>query len=399
MNLSDHSLDFNANTDLAERKSKGQYMTPPAVSEVLLNRVPIRPGDTVLDPAVGTGELLYAAHAKQPEATYEGWDIDDHVRSFIPDDAPFAHETRDGLWSTDRDGTYDVVLANPPYFEMKIGSDEKAAFAEVVGGGRTNIFTLFFHRALDLLKDGGVAGFIVPPSMNNGAYFAKLRAHLLKHATIESIDILDDSSLFVDAQTGVQIIVFRKTSTPVLNTSVVFRSPGAKGETVIFTRDATAMYQAWEDSSSLWNLGYKAVTGNVVWNQHKEEFVPEGSGAIPLIYAKDIGSDGTISFLPSLDNRRWLPEGHKPYISEGLVVNRIVGALGKQKIRVAKPQGVFFGENHVNVIVPRSDVQQTATLDEVMGALQAVPARYLNLLTGNTQISATELTHHIPLSV
>ena len=56
--------------------------------------------------------------------------------------------------------------------------------------GRTNIFNLFIKLGLDLVKENGYVAYVVPPSMNNGAYFNKLREYIIKHSNIESLSIL-----------------------------------------------------------------------------------------------------------------------------------------------------------------------------------------------------------------
>lgn len=391
------SLDFSANTSLGYRKARGQYMTPRAVSRILLDRLPIKPGDTVLDPAVGTGELLYAAAQKVPEATYEGWDIDESILKYTANTSNITFKQEDCL-AVDAKEKYDVIIANPPYFEMKLDAAQKSKFASVTGG-RTNIFSLFFYQAVRLLKEGGHLGFIVPPSMNNGAFFKNLRKFLMDNCELVDLHIINKSDHFIDAQTSAQIIVFKKTKTPVLSKKFIFISTdnSTAKENVIFTQDTDYLTQAWSGKKSLWDLGYIASTGSVVWNQHKDNFVGENDG-IPLIYAKDIKTSGTIEYHAPLNDRRYLPAGIKEAITGGgIVVNRITGAVGSGVLRAAiKDDECFFGENHVNVITARKDFTPEIGLSELLVRIRKVDPVYLGLLTGNTQISARELGHHIP---
>ena len=240
------SLDFSANTPLEHRKAMGQYMTPRAVSSILLDRMPIQQGDTILDPAAGTGELLYAAAARVPDATYEGWDIDETILKYTTNTPNITFKQVDCL-TVDAKETYDVIIANPPYFEMKLDASQKAKFSSVVGG-RTNIFSLFFYQAVKLLKDGGHIGFIVPPSMNNGAFFKNLRQFLLDNCELVDLHIITKSDHFIDAQTSAQIIVLKKTKAPVLSKKFVFVSTdNATGkENVIFTQNTDYLAAAWD---------------------------------------------------------------------------------------------------------------------------------------------------------
>lgn len=388
------SLDYTANTPLEHRKKNGQYMTPRAVSSLLLDRLPIKPGDKVLDPAVGTGELLYAASERVPDAVYEGWDIDENILSYTKPQENISFAQKDAL-SLDASPAYDVIIANPPYFEFKLSAEQKRKFLPVIGG-RVNIFSLFFYQSMNLLKDGGYLGFIVPPSMNNGAYFKNLRRWLLAEAELQDLLVISKSDHFIDAQTAAQIIVFQKKQGP-KNHQFVFSSKDKSNgsDTPIFTSDVEYLRNAWQGKQSLWDLGYVALTGSVPWNLYKGKFLSEG---VPLIYSKDIALDGSVVLSPKLADRRYLPEGIPGQVSSpAIVVNRITGSVGSGALRASIYRGgAFYGENHVNVILPRQGVEPAVSVDDLYHRVRDVDGGYLGLLTGNTQISAKELSHHIP---
>lgn len=388
------SLDYTSNTPLEHRKKNGQYMTPRAVSSLLLDRLPIKDGDRVLDPAVGTGELLYAAAQRVPGATYEGWDIDPTILEYTTPAENMTFLQRDAL-GIEASPEYDVIIANPPYFEFKLNAEQKRKFLPVIGG-RVNIFTLFFYQSLNLLKEGGYLGFIVPPSMDNGAYFKNLRRWLLANAELKDLYVISKSDHFIDAQTAAQIIVFQKKSGP-KDHKYVFTSTdnSTKVDNPIFTTDVDYLTTAWQGKKSLWDLGYAVTTGSVAWNFFKDRFLADG---VPLIYSKDISLGGTIVMNPRLTDRHYLPDGIPGKVSgPAIVVNRITGAVGKGVLRAAiYDAGEFYGENHVNVITLRPNVPQEISLKELFVRVTAVDPIYLGLLTGNTQISAKELAHHIP---
>ncbi|MCO5314575.1 MAG: hypothetical protein M9938_00195 [Solirubrobacterales bacterium] len=82
------------------------------------------------------------------------------------------------------------------------------------------------------------------------------------------------------------------------------------------------------------------------------------------------------------------------------MVNRVVGAVGRGELRGALvPDGTeFIAENHINVIRPRAGVTSRSNWPDLLAAIDSPgAARRIRLLTGNTQISATELTHLLPL--
>jgi hypothetical protein len=59
----------------------------------------------------------------------------------------------------------------------------------------------------------------------------------------------------------------------------------------------------------------------------------------------------------------------------------------------------FLGENHVNVVRVRAGIEPVIPAEELCDQLnQPETAAAVRLLTGNTQLSATELTHLLPVA-
>ena len=61
-----------------------------------------------------------------------------------------------------------------------------------------------------MLKPGGYLAYVVPPSMNNGAYFDRLRSYIIKNTNIEKIDVINNQALFDGANQNVMILVLKK---------------------------------------------------------------------------------------------------------------------------------------------------------------------------------------------
>lgn len=405
--LSQASIDYVKNAPLAKRKELGQYMTPRTISDIVLKHLPIKDGDKVLDPAVGTGELLAAVTRQNPNVTCYGWDIDEEILSIAEKSFPnFIFTNRSAIDTLPENelNKYDVIIANPPYFEMKLSPEQKIQFKEIVSG-RANIFALFFQQAIKLTKDGGYIGFIVPPSLNAGAFFKNLRSYILTHTEIVHLELIRKSSHFIDAQTAVQVIVMRKTYQPTTNKTHVFSLKTPTGETTVLTEDSQMLEKNWKNKTSLYDLGYVAITGTIPWNEFKDELseARTTSNSVPLIYAKDISNINTIKLNPALASRRYLTTNNKaPIHEEAILVNRIVGSLESPSLRVAKFGGKthsFFAENHVNVILPHNDFTPKISLDELYNRIitDKELVDYIKALTGNTQISAKELSYLIPL--
>lgn len=381
-------------------------MTPKSIRDIAIAHLPLQDGDKVLDPAVGTGELLISAIKKNPNVKLYGWDIDNEIlktaRKNLGEGAIL--ECQNGLWVTDKDGYFDAAIVNPPYFELKPSSQEKVAFGDIIKG-RANIYAFFIKKVIDLIKEDGYAAFIIPPSMNNGSYFEALRKYIMKHAEIKHISVITDSSLFIEAQTSVQIIVFQKKAKPVINPKHILdlkKVTGSPEEKCLFTEDAKKIASFWKDKTSIYNLGYDVITGPLVWNvvtEHLSE-TQKTNDFIKVYYSKDINSSGGVTLNSSMDKRRYMDKTKKNCLTgEAIIVNRIVGGVGLGNIRAALVSGEYFAENHVNVIVPRKGVKQLISLKDLHAKLisDSKISEYLQAFTGNTQLSATELKHYIPI--
>ena len=459
--LAPSSLRWLDGTSLAQRKSRGQYLTPRPVAEALVDRIPLKPGMAVLDPGVGTGELLAAVARRCPGADLTGWDIDPTALAAATELVPGATlELRSALELADpgpaADGTFagpgdygpgdsdtggagpaagfDLVIANPPYFQVPVTPQMKARFGGVISG-RANVFALFFKVGLDLLAPEGTLAFVVPPSMNSGAYFESLREHIVARAAITDLTLLEGSGIFEGANTAAQLLVLRKDggrgdrpkySSGPSGQPFVFerRDEDADFRRVIFSRNPEELEAGFEGRQTLWQLGYEAVTGTVVWNQHRDALRRQaGPESVPLVWSRDL-QGGTLNLVrgpsarprqlaQSVRERRGGGAGRSPADSKpgfvtgrpalsgpALLVNRVVGSVGRGELRTGLvPAGTgFVAENHVNVIRPRPRLRQLAGWEELQARLSrpGVGDR-LRLLTGNTQISATELTHLLPL--
>jgi adenine-specific DNA-methyltransferase len=397
--FSPQTKEWMTRANLKDRQSQGQYMTPRFLRSYLLEQLQMMPGDRVLDPAVGTGEFLRQALDMFPGVEVTGWDIDPEVLTYAKSLVPEArlHE-RSGLEEY-RGESFDWVIGNPPYFELRLAEPTKSRFREVVSG-RPNIYGLFFKVGLDALKEGGTLAYVVPPSMNSGAYFKNLRDYLTSKNHVVSLRVFNDSGLFEDAQTSVQVILIRKGPGKSNHTFVVEgRETGARS--LIFCENPTEFEKLYEGSVSLSALGYEAVTGTTVWNQHKAKLTnsPDES-CVPLIYARNLGVNG---IELSEDDRRpqYIQDG-RYFVGPAILVNRIIGGVGKGQIKgcLIEKDFKFAAENHLNVIRPIAGLPQKVDLEELFKMVTA-PDVVLKArtLTGNTQLSATEWTHLIPLKM
>lgn len=202
-----------------QRKQSGQFFTPAPVARYMARQLgPLRSGDRILDPALGSGVLACAiieqaiaegspcefwldgyeidpelgqisnevlAHAANQAATYG---ITIHIRVYegdfvlnsVPTAQPYLFLAENSARPNPQ-SLYHHIIANPPYFKLNSQDPRVKAVAGRVKG-HTNIYTLFLALAAKKLFPGGRACFIVPRSFCSGAYFSALRQSLVEEA-------------------------------------------------------------------------------------------------------------------------------------------------------------------------------------------------------------------------
>lgn len=141
------------------KSGAGQYFTPRALIKSMVEVIRPKPGETICDPACGTGGFLLASHdliSKYPldveqkhflrEGTFHGWDIVDSVVRLCTmnlylhgiggENGPII--TDDAL-ASDPNKRFDIVLTNPPF-------GKKSSITIVTGEGKIEKESLTYQR-------------------------------------------------------------------------------------------------------------------------------------------------------------------------------------------------------------------------------------------------------------
>ena len=105
---------------------------------------------------------------------------------------------------------YDLVVGNPPYGKVTLTRSARARFGSSLYG-HANLYGLFTHLALDLVKPDGLIAYVTPTSFLGGQYFKNLRRLMARCAPPGRIDFIADRiGVFSDVLQETLLVVYRK---------------------------------------------------------------------------------------------------------------------------------------------------------------------------------------------
>lgn len=252
---------FEGFLDQGVKQSEGQFFTPTPIVRFLISSLPLENIikestniPKVIDYACGAGHFLneYAQQIKPFVEKYKGDNITEYykeiygiekeyrlskvakVSSFMYGQEGINIIYADALSDKAgvKDGSYSVLVANPPYsvkgFLETLNAEEKEKYeltAEVSDLTKNNsIETFFIERAKQLLCPGGVAAIILPSSvLSNGNIYIKCREIILKYFDIVSIVEMGSGTFGKTGTNTVTLFLRRKSENPALATHYKYR--------------------------------------------------------------------------------------------------------------------------------------------------------------------------------
>ncbi|MCJ0053778.1 N-6 DNA methylase [Clostridioides difficile] len=231
---------FMKNSD--DKTDMGQFFTPLKVVKEMTNMVEIKEGMKICDPACGVGKFLLESIEDKMDDFYYMNDKNELVKSVeivgydkmmsegdditiilakanmliyfsklfkdnnaLPDVQYLANEllnttyklskTMLGTLADIEPNKYDLILANPPYYQSKAMKDEANKVGDYTLGG-SGVESLFLEWILKSLNYGGVANVVLPDGIFSNISNKKLKDYILKYCYIESIISLPVNTFF-----------------------------------------------------------------------------------------------------------------------------------------------------------------------------------------------------------
>lgn len=224
----------------AERRSLGQFYTPPDVARFMASWVVRAATDRVLDPGTGSGAFLVAAldrlrdlgaDPKDAMGQLHGIDLDP-LSTLMATVNVLAAGTGDHaniatgdflLGSLPFEGSFDGVICNPPYSRHHAlpaqYKEHVAVVLQDLSGVRisrlSGLYVHFFIRAATTLREGGRMAFITPHEFLDVRYGGPLKKFLAKQFDLKAIIVFPVNALvFPGVLTTSCITLAEKARTP-----------------------------------------------------------------------------------------------------------------------------------------------------------------------------------------
>ena len=217
-------------SELQSAGTLGEFYTPRAVTQFMTEMVNPEHGETVLDPACGTGGFLTAVieHMKASASTVaereaiahnvRGWEYKPLpymlantnliLHDIITPNIQFGDSLQRPLSEYTRKDRVDVIIANPPFGGV-VSNNNESNFPQTY---RTKESAdLFLILMIHLLKDGGRSAIVLPDgSLTGDGVKQRIRQKLLEDCNLHTIVRLPNSVFQPYASVATNLLFFTK---------------------------------------------------------------------------------------------------------------------------------------------------------------------------------------------
>jgi type I restriction-modification system DNA methylase subunit len=118
------------------------------------------------------------------------------------------------IFPKDGSGGFDVVIGNPPYYSVHFLDDYMKNFLQShyseIHTGQNDILYYFYKRGIDLLKEGGLLGFITAKYFLKAEDSSKLRGWILNNCKIRTIIDFGNIDMFGGLGTRTAVLILEK---------------------------------------------------------------------------------------------------------------------------------------------------------------------------------------------
>jgi len=231
-----HTMAFLYESILKEMRDaagdSGEFYTPRPVNRFMVQQSFLKLGESILDPACGTGGFLVQAYedlVQHVETDTQRRQLHDNIRGTEKKSLPYLLASmnlllhgigaprlvRENALLQMRDATaadrVDVVLTNPPFG----GEEERSVVEKFPKGYQTQETSwLFLHAILDQLKKGGRCAIVLPNSSllasGENSIGARIKQKLMKECDLHTIVRLPQGVFAPYTQIPSNLLFFEK---------------------------------------------------------------------------------------------------------------------------------------------------------------------------------------------
>lgn len=405
--FSELTLAITKNLTKEEKKRYGIFISPNSIISSLYSSIlsyldnNINSIKRILEPSCGTCEIINYCDKIMNNVEIHGIEYNEKIYESIKN-LEFRNNVK--LYKNDfikykTTDLYDLILGNPPYFVCS-KSDIPKEYQEYIHG-RPNIFGLFILHSLSLLKPGGIMAFIIPNSFLNSLYYSKIRNYIKETCSIIKIDDYSLLNDFIDTSQSTFGLIIQKNTIKITEQSVCECDYSMLfNNNYIFTNNSEALREIFENSTTLEKMGLSVRTGQVVWNEVKDELTDDEDNTL-LIYNTNISKDN------KLEIKKFKNDEKKQYINRDgridpvLVVNRGNGNSDYKLNYAVIKTGPFLVENHLNEIYSSKKMKSVDLLkiyDKIIKSFENPKTKkFIKTFLGNNSLSKTELETIFPI--
>jgi len=327
---------------------------------------------------------------------------------------------------------YDFIVSNPPYFKIN-KEDVRISIFNSPLRGQQNIYSLFLLGASKLLSKQGQLVFIVPRSFTSGVYFQSFQNLLLKKISIKYFHLFNSrtdgfkkdkvlqenlilkavpinktpsSKIKISSSNGVSDLELLEEKEFLVEQ--LFKKIGKLNIIHLpvneLEEEAMNLFSTW--THNLNSFGMKVSTGPVVpfrcrpYLKHRK---PKNSNCVPLIWMHNCLKMKLNWPDKKTDKEAWIANNQqsnsKTIKNQNYILLRRFSSKDDNAKLVATPyleknfsHNRLGVENHLNYLYKK---EGTLEVKEVFGLSvlynSSIFDAYIRSLSGNTQVSATEL--------